>query len=86
MYYYNLGDNYEAMNQFTMAVKQYDSAYYLFKSPLMKYYTGRIYESTLKNEKLARKYYLQYLKFATPQSADEKKAYEYIRAKYGKKK
>ena len=83
LYYYNLGDNYEAMNQFTTAVKQYDSAYYLFKSPLMKYYTGRIYESTLKNEKFARKYYLQYLKFASPQSADEKKAYEYIRSKYG---
>jgi tetratricopeptide (TPR) repeat protein len=85
LYYYNLGDNYEAMNQFTTAVKQYDSAYYLFKSPLMKYYSGHIYENNLKNEKLALKYYRLYLQLATPQSVDEKKAYEYIRSKYGRK-
>jgi tetratricopeptide (TPR) repeat protein len=86
MYYYALGDNYEAINQFTTAVKQYDSAYYLFKNPLMKYYTGHVYENNLKNEKLARKYYMQYLEHAMPQSADEKKAYAYIKSKYATKK
>jgi tetratricopeptide (TPR) repeat protein len=85
MYYYALGDNYEAINQFTIAVKQYDSAYYLFKDPLMKYYAGHVYENNLKNEKLARKYYIQYLEHATPQSADEKKAYAYIKSKYALK-
>ncbi|MEP6746245.1 MAG: tetratricopeptide repeat protein [Bacteroidota bacterium] len=86
MYYYALGDNYEATNQFTTAVKQYDSAYYLFKNPLMKYYAGHVYENNLKNEKLARKYYLQYLDHAMPVSADEKKAYAYIKSKYATKK
>jgi tetratricopeptide (TPR) repeat protein len=86
LYYYTLGENYEVINQFTTAIKQYDSAYYLFKDPLMKYYAGRIYESNLKNEKLARKYYMQYLQLAKPQSADEKKAYAYIKSKYAKKK
>ena len=85
MYYYNLGENYEATHQFTEAVKQYDSAYYLFKDPLMKYYAGRIYETNLNNEKLAGKYYKQYLQFAKPESADEKKAYQYVKTRWGKK-
>ncbi|MFT3933386.1 MAG: hypothetical protein QM726_07225 [Chitinophagaceae bacterium] len=79
MYYYALGENYEFMNQFKTAVTQYDTAYYLFKDPLMKYYAGRIFESELKNEKLERKYYSQYLQLAKPQSPDEKKAYVYVR-------
>jgi len=86
LYYYNLGDNYETLQQFSTATKQYDTAFYLFKNPLMKYYAARVYETHLRNEKLARKYFMQYLSLATPETAGEKKAYEYIRSKYGKKK
>ena len=86
MYYYNLGQNYEAINQFNLAVKQYDTAFYLFKDPLMKYYCGQIYETNLKNEKQARKYYMQYLQLAKPESPEEKKAYQYVKSKWGKKK
>ena len=86
MYYYNLGENQEALKQFKKAVSQYDTAYYLFKNPVMKYNCGRIYESNLKNEKLAQKYYTAYLALAKPQSPNEKKAYEYVRERWSKKK
>ena len=87
LYYYNLGENDEAtVRQYKAAITQYDTAYYLFKNPVMKYNCGRIYESNLKNMKLAQKYYTQYLALAKPESPDEKKAYEYVRKKWGKKK
>jgi tetratricopeptide (TPR) repeat protein len=86
LYYYNLAENYEAINQFKKAVSQYDTAFYLFKNPLMMYNCGRIYESELKNVALARKYYAKYLALAKPQSPDEKKAYEYVRTRWSKKK
>jgi tetratricopeptide (TPR) repeat protein len=86
MYYYNLGENNEAIRQYKKAVSYYDSAYYLFKNPDMMYSSGRVSESELKNEKLARKYYAKYLEKARPQSADEKKVYEYVRNRMIKKK
>ncbi len=85
LYYYTLGENGEAMQKFGLAVKQYDTAYYLFKNPLMKYYAARLYETSLKNEPLARKYFRQYLLLAQPGSAEEKKVYDYIKARYGRK-
>ena len=85
MYYYNLGQNYEAVNQFALAIKQYDTAFYLFKDPLMKYYCGQIYETNLKNEKQACKYYMQYLQLAKPESPEEKKAYQYVKIKWARK-
>ncbi len=48
----------------------------------MIYSCGRIMEEYLKNNSAAKKYYSKYLILARPQSADEKKAYEYIRKKY----
>jgi tetratricopeptide (TPR) repeat protein len=86
MYYYNLAENYEALKQYSKAVSQYDTAYYLFKNPVMNYNSGRIYESELNNAKLAQKYYALYLQTARPHSADEKKAYEYVKERWGKKK
>ena len=85
-YYYELGENAEATNQYKAAIAQYDTAYYLFKSPLMKYNGGRIYELRLKNAVQARKYFLQYLAVAKPESAEEKKAWEYVKSQWGKKK
>ncbi len=84
IYYYNLGQNYESLKQFKKAIAQYDTAYYLFKDPAMKYNCGRICESNLKNLKLARKYYSEYLKLADPQSPEEKKAYRFVKLHWGK--
>lgn len=81
-YFHALGDNYEEMKQFKKAIAQYDTAYYLFKNPLMLYDCGRILDGTLKNYEAAKKYYSKYILLAKPESADEKKAYEYIRKKY----
>ncbi|MBO9561205.1 MAG: hypothetical protein J7621_00470 [Niastella sp.] len=86
MYYFSLGENYEAVKQYKKAVASYDTAFYLYKSPIALYNCGRIYEVELKNEPLARKYYTQYLAFAKPIEADEKKAYAYVKERWGKKK
>lgn len=83
-YYHALGDNYEEMKQYKKAIAQYDTAYYLFKDPLMLYESGRILDGHLENYDAAKKYYNKYLILAKPQSADEKKAYDYIRKKYRK--
>ncbi|MDP4251284.1 MAG: tetratricopeptide repeat protein [Bacteroidota bacterium] len=86
IYYYSLGENYEILKNYKKAIANYDTAYYLFKNPVMLYNCGRISESNLHNEKLAKKYYALYLKSATPQTVDEKKAYEFVRSRNLKKK
>ena len=80
LYYYNLGDNYESLKQFRKAIANYDSAYFIFGNPLMKYYSGRAAETGLKNPKLAQKYYTEYLRKARPESPEEKKPYEYVKS------
>lgn len=86
MYYFSLGENYEAIKQYKKAIASYDTAFYLYKSPLALYNCGRIYEVELKNETLARKYYTKYLALAKPIEADERKAYAYVKERWGKKK
>jgi tetratricopeptide (TPR) repeat protein len=81
-YFYNLGQNYESLHQYRKAVAQYDTAYYLFKNPVMAYNCGRIYEVNLQNRAMAQKYYSIYLRTAKPQSPEEKKAYEFIRSRW----
>ncbi|MBO9203016.1 MULTISPECIES: tetratricopeptide repeat protein [Niastella] len=83
-YFHALGDNYEELKQYKKAIAQYDTAYYLFKNPLMLYDCGRIWDGSLNNYSAAKKYYSKYLSLAKPQSTDEKKAYNYIRKKYRK--
>jgi len=85
-YFHALGDNYEELKQYKKAMAHYDTAYYLFKDPLMLYDCGRIQDQYFKNEDAAKKYYSKYLLFAKPQSPDEKKAYNYLRKKYLKEK
>lgn len=85
MYYFTFGENYEATKQYKKAIAAYDTAYYLYKSPLALYNCGRIYEVALKNEALARKYYTQYLQTAMPVDADERKAYAYVKERWGRK-
>jgi tetratricopeptide (TPR) repeat protein len=84
-YYYNLGENYEALKEYKQAVANYDTAFYLFKNPVMLYECGRIYESNFNNIKLAQKYYAKYLSVAKPETPDEKKAYAYVKSKQKKK-
>jgi len=86
LYYYHLGQNYESLKQYNKAVAQYDTAYYLFKDPKMIYYSGNVYDINLKNEGMAAKYYNRYLLIAKPESAEEKKAVEYVRSKLDKNK
>lgn len=86
MYYFTYAENYEATKQFRKAVAAYDTAFYLFKNPLALYSCGRIYEVELKNATLARQYYTRYLALAQPTAADEKKAYAYVKERWGRKK
>lgn len=78
LYYYALADNYEETGSYTRAISIYDTAYYLFKAPLVKYNVGRIYQTKLKNRELADKYFQRYLFLADTSKADEKKIYEYL--------
>jgi tetratricopeptide (TPR) repeat protein len=84
-YYYNLGQNYEGLHQYRDAVSQYDTAYYLFKNPVMAYNAGRLYESRLNDMNLAKKYYLLYLRNAKPKTPEEKKAFEFVKHRWGGK-
>jgi tetratricopeptide (TPR) repeat protein len=86
LYYYAMADNYEGLGKYTMAVSHYDTAFYLFKDPLMKYNSGRIYETKLKNPGLANKYFKNYLTLADTSTPDEKKIYRYLHGRYGNKK
>ncbi|HVU54273.1 MAG TPA: hypothetical protein VHD83_04425 [Puia sp.] len=82
-YYNGLSENNEALKNYKSALSNSDTSYYLFKDPLMLYNCGRISESLLKNETLARKYYRQYLAVAHPASPEEQKAYNYVRRRWG---
>ena len=86
MYYYNKGLNYLATGAFKKAIAQYDTANYLFKNPVMNYNSGRIYEVNLKNMQQAKLYYLKCLASANPVEEDEKKAYAWLKEKWGKNK
>jgi tetratricopeptide (TPR) repeat protein len=85
-YYYALGENYEFLGKFKKAINHYDTAFYLFKNPVMEYNCGRIAETNMKNNTLAKKYYMKYLSVAKPESADEKKAYAYVKSKWNSQK
>lgn len=86
MYYYNLALNYESLKQYSKAINHYDTAYYLFKNPVMNYNCGRIAEAHLHNLQQAKNYYRRYIAEAKPTEADEIKAYAYVKERWGKKK
>jgi len=83
-YYDGLGDNFESLREYKKAVAHYDTAYYLFKDPLALYTCGRIAETELHSPVLARQYYRRYLAMAKPETEEEKRAYRYVRQKWGK--
>ncbi|HEY4336742.1 MAG TPA: tetratricopeptide repeat protein [Puia sp.] len=84
-YYDGLGDNFESLRDYRKAVAHYDTAYYLYKDPLALYTCGRIAETELHNTTMARQYYRRYLVTAKPESPEEKKAYKYVKARWGRK-
>jgi tetratricopeptide (TPR) repeat protein len=84
-YYDKLGDNFESMRNYKKAVAHYDTAYYLFRDPLTLYACGRIAESELHDMVMARQYYRRYLALAKPASDEEKKAYGYVKQRWGRK-
>jgi tetratricopeptide (TPR) repeat protein len=86
MYYYALADNYEEVGKYKTAIAHYDTAYYLFRDPLMKYNIGRIYETKLKNSEVAGKYFKRYLMYADTSTPDKKKVYHYLNKRYSTKK
>lgn len=85
MYYYALGQNHEAIRKYKKAVSYYDTAFYLFKNPVMNYNAGIIWETQLKNPKTADQYFIKYLANAKPKDASEIKAYEYIKSRWKKR-
>lgn len=84
-YYDNLGSNHDDLKEYKAAVANYDTAYYLFKDPMVLYACGRICETELKDVARARKYYLRYLAVAKPVKKEEKEAYAYVKRRWGKR-
>ncbi len=85
-YYDARGDNYEVVKDYKKALANCDTAYYLFKDPITLYNCGRICETGLHDMVMARQYYRRYLAVAQPKSEQEKKAYAYVRRKWGRAK
>jgi len=83
-YYDDLGGNFENLREYKKALAAYDTAFYLFKDPLTLYSCGRIAETELHNTGLARQYYRRYLALAKPESPEEKKAYRYVKERWGR--
>lgn len=84
-YYDDLGDNYESTHDYRHAVAHYDTAFYLFRDPLVLYTCGRICETELRDAGRARGYFRRYLALARPQTEEEKKVYGFVRKRYGSK-
>jgi tetratricopeptide (TPR) repeat protein len=81
LYFYNIARNNESLKNYQKAISNYDTAYYLFKNPLMLYYEGRMYDEHLKNYKKAKTYYSKYLLVAKPETAEEKKLYRFVKGR-----
>lgn len=60
-YFSTKGEIYEKMKAFHTAMRQYDTAYYIFKEPVMMYKKALVYDRDLKNPTTALRYYQSYL-------------------------
>jgi len=83
-YYDDLGDNCESTKDYRKAVAHYDTAFYLFKDPLVLYTCGRICETELHDLGRARQYFRRYLLLAKPETEEEKRVYRFVRRRWGK--
>lgn len=61
-YFSAKGDIYEILKKGHQALREYDTAYYLFQNPLQLYNKARIYDADLKSPRTALKYYRLYRK------------------------
>lgn len=78
-YFITKGEIYEKLNENKAAIKQYDTAYYIFQSPVVLYKKGLVFDLKLKNSKSALQYYNAYLhqrRDSVPQA--EKPVYQYV--------
>ncbi|HTB25224.1 MAG TPA: hypothetical protein VK711_07625 [Puia sp.] len=82
LYYYDLARNNESMKFYQKAISNYDTAYYLFKNPVMLYHAGRIYDEHLKNYKRAKSFYSKYLLAEHPETGEEKKLYRFVKSRF----
>jgi tetratricopeptide (TPR) repeat protein len=82
-YYDDLGDNLESQKDYRRSLSHYDTAFYLFKAPLILYNCGRICETELHNIPRAKQYYRRYLVLARPESEEEKRVYKLVKAQWG---
>jgi tetratricopeptide (TPR) repeat protein len=85
--YFNAkSDNYEAMKQYRKSISYYDTSYYIFKSPLDLYYTGRIYDKYLHNKEKAGYYYRKFVaERKNPRNSGERKVFDYIKEYFSRK-
>lgn len=81
-YYDDLGDNYESTKAYRKSLAHYDTAFYLFKDPLVLYTCGRICETELHEPGRARQYFRRYLVLAKPETPEEKKVYNYVKKRW----
>ncbi len=63
----------ELMHQPSRALKQYDTAYYIFHKPLQLYNKARVYDAQFENYQVALRYYQRYLENQHKTEAEEKK-------------
>jgi tetratricopeptide (TPR) repeat protein len=82
LYFYDLARNNESMKFYQKAISNYDTAYYLFKNPVMLYHEGRIYDEHLKNYKRAKSFYSKYLLAGHPETGEEKKLYRFVKSRF----
>lgn len=74
------GDIYETLHQPSKALKQYDTAYYIFHHPLQLYNKARIYDASFENPHTALRYYRRYLSHRKgPAKGDERKVLSFVR-------
>ncbi len=82
LYYYDIARNNESLKNYQKSISDYDTAYYLFKNPVMLYHKGRIYDEHLKNYKKAKSFYAKYLLAEHPETAEERKLYRFVKSRY----
>jgi tetratricopeptide (TPR) repeat protein len=81
LYYYNIARNYESLKNYRKSISNYDTAYYLFKNPVMLYHEGRIYDEHLQNYKKAKLFYSKYLLTEHHETGEEKKLYRFVKSR-----
>ena len=81
-YFYGLGQNFEKIGMPRKAIANYDTSYYLFRSPMMLYNIGRVYETALHNKRTADVYFRKFLRIGSENNSDERQIIMYIRRRF----